>query len=91
MSSVNSTIEMESEMEAVITVESTEPKELDESPVAYVQDADGKYVLTPEAKAWSTRLYYAGRLAYNKEDTRFAIGRYNEVGEVVPFALKTDV
>jgi hypothetical protein len=51
----------------------------------YVQNSEGKWVLTEEAKAESLALYYSGRLAYNREDTRHAIGRYNAVGEVIPF------
>ena len=46
----------------------------------YVQNEQGKWVLTEAAKAESLALYYSGRLAYSKEDTRHAIGRYNSVG-----------
>ena len=53
----------------------------------YVQNENGKWVLTPETKAQSLALYYSGRLAYDKEDTRHPIGRYNSVGEVIPFTL----
>lgn len=51
----------------------------------YVQNEQGKWVLTEAAKAESLALYYSGRLAYGNEDTRHAIGRYNSVGEVIPF------
>lgn len=51
----------------------------------YVQNADGKWILTEEAKAESRRMYYSGRLAYDPQDPRHAIGRYNEFGEVIPF------
>jgi len=51
----------------------------------YVQNSDGKWVLTEEAKAESKALYYSGRLAYDREDTSHAIGRYNSIGEVIPF------
>lgn len=51
----------------------------------YVQDKDGKWVLTEEAKAESKALYYSGRLAYDPQDLRHAIGKYNAFGEVVPF------
>lgn len=51
----------------------------------YYQGEDGKWHLTDEAKAHSTALYYSGRLAYDREDTRHAIGRYNSVGEIIPF------
>jgi hypothetical protein len=51
----------------------------------YVQNSEGKWVMTEESKMESLRLYYSGRLAYDKEDTRHAIGRYNEIGEVIPF------
>lgn len=53
----------------------------------YVQNSDGKWVLTEAAKAESLALYYTSRLAYDKEDTRHAIGRYNSQGEVIPFQL----
>ena len=51
----------------------------------YIQNSEGKWVLTETAKAESLALYYSGRLAYGKEDTRHPIGRYNSVGEVIPF------
>lgn len=51
----------------------------------YVRNEEGKWVLTEEAKAESKALYYSGRLAYDREDTRHAIGRYNSVGEIIPF------
>lgn len=56
----------------------------------YMQDQDGKWVLTPEAKAEATAMYYSGRLAYNREDSRIAIGRYSPTGEVIPFKRWTD-
>lgn len=55
------------------------------SPSDWVQDADGKWSLSEESKARSLELYYSGRLAYSKEDTSKPIGRYNSVGEVIPF------
>lgn len=51
----------------------------------YVQNEQGKWVLTEAAKAESLALYYSGRLAYDREDTRHPVGRYNSVGEVIPF------
>lgn len=51
----------------------------------YYQGVDGKWYLTDEAKAESKAAYYSGRLAYDPQDTRHAIGRYNQYGEVVPF------
>lgn len=51
----------------------------------YTLDTNGKLVLTEESKAASLAMYYSGRLAYGKEDTRFPIGRYTATGEVVPF------
>lgn len=51
----------------------------------YIQDADGKWILTDQARAESLAMYYKGRLAYDPQDPRHAIGRYNEVGEVIPF------
>lgn len=51
----------------------------------YVQDTDGKWILSQQAKDWSKALYYSGRLAYSKENSRIAIGKYNSNGEVIPF------
>lgn len=51
----------------------------------YVQNAEGKWILTEEAKAEATALYYSGRLAYDPQDQRHAIGRYSATGEVIPF------
>jgi len=51
----------------------------------YYQSSDGKWYLTDEAKAEQKAMYYSGRLAYDPQDTRHAIGRYNQWGEVVPF------
>ena len=51
----------------------------------YVQNEHGKWVLTEAAKAESLALYYSGRLAYSKEDTSKPIGRYNAIGEIIPF------
>ena len=52
----------------------------------YVQDHDGKWILTEEAKAASQALYYSGRIAYEKSERRRAIGRYAPNGEIIPFA-----
>lgn len=51
----------------------------------YTKDKDGKWILTEEAKAEAKALYYNGRLAYDPQDTRHAIGRYNALGEVILF------
>lgn len=51
----------------------------------YTQDTDGKWVLTEEAKAEAKAMYYKNRLAYDSNDRRHPIGRYNEYGEVIPF------
>lgn len=51
----------------------------------YTLDTNGKWVLTEESKAASLSMYYSGRLAYGREDTRFPVGRYTATGEVVPF------
>lgn len=51
----------------------------------YVQNSEGKWVLTEEAKAEAMARYYSGRLAYDSQDLRHSIGRYNEIGEVIPF------
>lgn len=56
----------------------------------WVQDTDGKWALSEAAKARSLELYYSGRLAYSKEDTSKPIGRYNSVGEVIPFKTWVD-
>jgi hypothetical protein len=55
------------------------------SPVAYEQNSEGKWVLTEQAKAWSKRLYYSGRVAYSNDERRSAVGKYNQHGEVIPF------
>lgn len=57
----------------------------DFSPADWVQDSDGKWILSEESKARSLALYYSGRLAYSREDTSKPIGRYNAIGEVIPF------
>lgn len=51
----------------------------------YYQGADGKWYLSDGAKAEAKALYYNRRLAYDPQDTRHAIGTYNEFGEIVPF------
>lgn len=51
----------------------------------YIQNSEGKWILTERAKAESLALYYSGRLAYDRTDSRHPIGRYNAVGEVIPF------
>jgi hypothetical protein len=51
----------------------------------YVQNSEGKWVLTEAAKAESLALYYSGRLAYSKENNLHPIGKYNSIGEVIPF------
>lgn len=51
----------------------------------YVQNSEGKWVMTEASKQESLRLYYSGRLAYDPRDPKHAIGRYNEYGEVIPF------
>lgn len=51
----------------------------------YYQTAEGKWCLTEEAKAESKALYYSGRLAYDPVETKHPIGRYNALGEVIPF------
>lgn len=62
----------------------------DFSPSDWVQDSDGKWFISEESKARSLALYYSGRLAYSKEDSRKPIGRYNSVGEVIPFKTWVD-
>ena len=57
----------------------------------YVQDADGKWIMTEEVKAEAMAMYYSGRLAYSKENPQKTIGRYNSVGEVIMFKKWTDV
>jgi hypothetical protein len=59
--------------------------DINEPPVSFVRNEDGKMVMTEEGKAWSSRLYYQCRLAYSNDDRRFPIGRYNDLGEVIPF------
>lgn len=51
----------------------------------YIQDTDGKWIMSEESKAEGQAMYYSGRLAYDPQDLRHAIGRYNAVGEVIPF------
>jgi hypothetical protein len=51
----------------------------------YIQNAEGKWVLTDEWKAKQEALYYSGRLAYDPQDQRFAVGRYTSTGEVIYF------
>lgn len=51
----------------------------------YVQNEQGKWILTEEAKAESLAMYYSGRLAYDPQDLRHSIGRYTSTGAVVPF------
>ncbi len=51
----------------------------------YFQNAEGKWQMTEASKQESLRMYYSGRLAYDPQDLRHAVGRYNEHGEVVPF------
>lgn len=51
----------------------------------YVQDTDGKWILSQQAKDWSKAQYYSGRVAYSRENSRIAIGKYNSNGEVIPF------
>lgn len=53
----------------------------------YIQQPDGSWILTQEAKDQATALYYSGRVAYDEQDPRFPIGRYNSVGEVIRFKL----
>lgn len=69
--------------EEVIIETSTET--VTESVGDYIKDTDGKWILSPDAKARSRAMYYSGRLAYDSTDTRFPIGRYNSVGEIIPF------
>lgn len=54
---------------------------------AFIRDTDGKWIVSPEARAEATAMYYSGRLAYSPEDTRKCIGRYSPTGEVIPFEL----
>lgn len=56
----------------------------------WIQDTDGKWILSQEAKDRARALYFSCRVAYDPEDTRKFIGRYNEVGEVIPFKRWTD-
>lgn len=51
----------------------------------YIQNAEGKWILTEEAKQEAKALYYSNRLAYDPNDNRHAIGRYSPNGEVIPF------
>lgn len=53
---------------------------------AMIRDTDGKWIVSPEAKAEALAMYYSGRLAYSSEDRRTPIGRYTATGEVVPFS-----
>lgn len=53
----------------------------------YIKDTDGKWILSPESKTRNRAMYYSGRLAYNPNDSRFPIGRYNSVGEIIPFNI----
>ena len=52
----------------------------------YMQDTDGKWILTEETKAAAKAAYYAGRIAYDPQNPSHAIGKYTPTGEVVPFA-----
>ena len=56
----------------------------------FYQGDDGKWYILPEAKARDRAMYYRGRIAYDKADSRRAIGTYNEVGEVIPFESWTN-
>lgn len=51
----------------------------------YIQNSDGKWVLSEKAKQESLELYYSCRLAYDPMDLRFSIGKYSPTGEVIPF------
>ena len=53
---------------------------------AMIRDTDGKWIVSPEAKAEALAMYYSGRLAYSREDRRMPIGRYSPTGEVIPFS-----
>jgi hypothetical protein len=53
---------------------------------AMIRDTDGKWIVSPEAKAEALAMYYSGRLAYSREDRRVPIGRYTPTGEVIPFS-----
>lgn len=48
----------------------------------YIQNEDGKWVLSEQAKAESLAMYYQGRLAYDPQDLRFAVGSYTATGEI---------
>lgn len=51
----------------------------------YIQTPEGKWVLSQEAKAEALATYYSGRLAYDSQDLRHAIGRYTSSGEIAYF------
>lgn len=53
----------------------------------YIQTQEGKWVLSPEAKAASAAMYYDQRVAYDPQDQRHIIGRYTASGEVSRYSL----
>lgn len=50
----------------------------------YIQDTDGKWILSERAKAESVAMYYSGRVAYNSERSH-PIGSYSPTGEIIPY------
>lgn len=51
----------------------------------YIQDTDGKWIMTEKSKSDALALYYSNRVAYEKSERRQAIGLYSPTGEVIPF------
>lgn len=55
------------------------------APPGYTWGADGRLAISQEARDEAAALYYSQRLAYQSNDTRHPIGRYNSRGEVERF------
>jgi len=52
----------------------------------YIRNENGKLVLDPECVALAKKYYWKDRPAYDPNDRRVMIGRYDENGTLIPFS-----